>query len=63
MNKRSLMIINIAAMAAMFVAVINLVTLKETWVLVAAIIVMISLAVYSVNEKVKMKKPAKTEPS
>lgn len=63
MNKRSLMIINIAAMAAMFVAVINLVTLKETWVLVAAIIVMISLAVYSVNEKVRMKKLAKPGPS
>jgi hypothetical protein len=56
MNKRTLMIVNIAAMAAMFVAVINLVTLKEVWVLVAAVAVMVSLAVYSVSERRKMRK-------
>ncbi len=37
MNKRSLMIVNFAAMAAMLVAVVNLVTIKEIWVLAAAI--------------------------
>lgn len=56
MNKRTLMIVNIAAMAAMFVAVINLVTLKEVWILVAAVTVMVSLAVYSVSERRKMRK-------
>jgi hypothetical protein len=56
MNKRSLMMVNIAAMAAMFVAVINLITLKEAWVLVAAIAVMAGLTLYAVNEKFKMKK-------
>lgn len=56
MNKRSLMIVNLAAIAAMFVAVINLVTLKEIWILIAAVVVMASLTVYSVNEKFKMKK-------
>ncbi|UVS67830.1 hypothetical protein [Nitrososphaera viennensis] len=50
--KRRLIIINIAALAAMFV-VVNLVTLKEVWVLAAAVAVLASFAVYSVNEKLK----------
>ncbi|AIF82868.1 hypothetical protein NTE_00790 [Candidatus Nitrososphaera evergladensis SR1] len=54
--KRRLMIINIAALAAMFVAVVNLVTLREVWVLAAAVAVLVGLAVYSVNEKFKLKK-------
>lgn len=56
MNKRSLMIVNFAAMAAMLVAVVNLVTIKEIWVLAAAIAAMAGLTIYSVNEKRKMQK-------
>ncbi|MEO9362323.1 MAG: hypothetical protein ABI348_00345 [Nitrososphaera sp.] len=56
--KRRLVLVNAAALAAMFVAVVNLVTLREVWVLVAAVAVLISLTVYSVNEKFKSKKSA-----
>ena len=56
MSRQSLKIANIAALAAMFIAVINLVVFREIWVLVIAMIFVVTLAVYSVNEKRKLSK-------
>lgn len=57
MSKRTLTIVNIAALAAMLVGVLNLIVFKEIWVLAAAMIIIIALTVYSVMEKRKLSPP------
>lgn len=42
---------NIGALAAMAVAVFNLITFREVWVLVAAAVALVSLTAYAVSEK------------
>lgn len=54
MSKRTLTIVNIAALAAMLVGVLNLLVFREIWVLAAAMIVIVALTVYSVREKRKL---------
>jgi len=53
-SKRTLAIVNIAALTAMFVGVLNLIVFREIWVLAAAMIVVVTLTVYSVREKHKL---------
>ena len=54
MSKRSIMIANIAALAAMFVGVINLIIFREIWILGVAMAFLIALTIYSVREKRKL---------
>lgn len=56
MSKRTLTIVNIAALAAMLVGVLNLIVFREVWVLAAAMVVVVTLTVYSVREKRKLSK-------
>ena len=53
---RAYIITNIGALVAMIVVVINLLTLREIWILFTAIAAMIVLAVYAVQEKRKLKR-------
>jgi len=58
-SKRTLAIVNVAALAAMLVGVLNLIVFREVWVLAAATVFIVALAVYSVREKRKLSgKPA-----
>jgi hypothetical protein len=52
---KKFLIINIIAMAAMFVGIINAITFKEVWVLLAAAIFLVILTVYALKEKRKLK--------
>lgn len=52
---KKFLIINIIAMAAMFVGLINAITFKEIWVLLAATIFLVILTVYALKEKRKLK--------
>lgn len=49
-------IINIGAMAALFIGVTNLLTFRELWVFIAAVTVLIVLAIYAVKEKRKLQR-------
>ena len=58
MSKRSITIANIAALAAMFVGVINLIIFREIWILGVAMAFLIALTIYTVREKRRLaKKP------
>lgn len=50
---RTSTIANIGAMAAMLVAVINLVTIRELSILIASAVVLVGLSVYSVMQRSK----------
>jgi O-antigen/teichoic acid export membrane protein len=52
---KKFLIINIIAMAAMFVGLINAITFKELWVLFAASIFLVVLTIYALKEKRKLK--------
>lgn len=52
---KKFLIINIIAMAAMFVGLINAITFKELWVLLAASIFLVLLTIYALEEKRKLK--------
>ncbi len=58
MSKRTLTIVNIAALAAMLVGVMNLIVFREVWVLAAAMVFLVALTVYSVREKRKLSRKA-----
>lgn len=47
---------NIGALVAMAVAVINLITFREVWILIAAAIALVALTVYAVSEKRRMQR-------
>lgn len=49
------LVINIIAMAAMFVGLINAVAFKEVWVLLGATMFLVILTVYTIKEKRKLK--------
>jgi Flp pilus assembly protein TadB len=55
-SKRTLTIVNIAALATMLVGVLNLIVFREIWILAVAMIVVVALMVYSVREKRKLSK-------
>ena len=54
-QKKKFLIINIIAIAAMFVGLINAIAFKEVWVLLAAVIVLVMLTVYAFKEKRKLR--------
>lgn len=58
MSKRTLTIVNIAALAAMLVGVLNLIVFREIWILAVAMVIVIALTVYSVREKRKLSRKA-----
>jgi membrane protein implicated in regulation of membrane protease activity len=49
-------IANIGSLIAVFIGVLNLVTLREVWILVAAMAVLVILSIYAVREKRKIQK-------
>jgi len=53
--KSSYQIINIGALVAMIVVVVNMFTLRELWLLYSALAVMIILIVYALKEKRNLK--------
>jgi membrane protein implicated in regulation of membrane protease activity len=44
---------NIGSMVAVLIGVVNLLTFRELWVLLAAVAILVILAVYAVKEKRK----------
>jgi Flp pilus assembly protein TadB len=52
---KKFLIINIIAMAAMFIGLINAITFKEVWVLLAAIVFLVLLTIYALKEKRKLR--------
>jgi membrane protein implicated in regulation of membrane protease activity len=52
---KKFLIINMIAMAAMFVGLINAITFKEIWVLLAATIFLVILTIYALKEKRKLR--------
>lgn len=58
MRKRTLTMVNIVALAAMLVGVVNLIVFREIWILAAAMVFLVALTVYSVNEKRKLSRQA-----
>ena len=49
-------IANIGSLVAVFIGVLNLVTLREVWILVAAMAILIVLSIYAVKEKRRLQK-------
>ena len=47
---------NIGALVAMAVAVFNLITFREVWILVAAAIALVALTAYAVSQKRRMQR-------
>jgi Flp pilus assembly protein TadB len=52
---KKFLIINIIAMAAVFIGLINAIAFKEIWVLLAATILLVLLTVYAVKERRKLR--------
>jgi uncharacterized membrane protein YfcA len=49
-------IANIGSLIAVFIGVLNLITLREIWITVAAISLLVVLSIYAVKEKRKIQK-------
>jgi hypothetical protein len=49
-------IANIGSLIAVFIGVLNLVTLREVWITVAAIAILIVLSIYAVKERRKIQR-------
>ncbi len=49
-------IANIGSLIAVFIGVLNLITIRETWITVAAIAILIVLSIYAIREKRKIQK-------
>lgn len=49
-------IANIGSLIAVFIGVLNLVSIKEIWISVAAVAILIVLSIYAVKEKRKIQK-------
>jgi membrane protein implicated in regulation of membrane protease activity len=47
---------NIGSMVAVLIGVVNLLTFRDLWVLLAAVAILVILAVYAVNEKRKLQR-------
>ncbi len=57
MNRPSTFTIaNIGSLIAVFIGVLNLITIREIWITVAAIAILIVLSIYAVKEKRKIQK-------
>jgi hypothetical protein len=51
---RAYTLANIGSMVAVLIGVVNLLTLRELWVLLAAVAILVILAVYTIKEKRKL---------
>ncbi len=49
-------IANLGSLIAVFIAMLNLITLREIWITVAAIALLVVLSIYAVKEKRKIQK-------
>jgi len=57
---RAYTIANIGSMVAVLIGVVNLLTLRDIWVLLAAVSILVILAVYAVKEKRKLQRRQQT---
>ena len=57
---RAYTLANIGSMIAMLIGVVNLLTFRELWVLIAAVTILIILAIYAVKEKRKLQRQQQT---
>ena len=53
---RAYTLANIGSMVAVLIGVVNLLTFRELWVLLAAVAILVILAVYAVKEKRKLQR-------
>ncbi len=53
---RAYTLANIGSMVAVLIGVVNLLTFKELWVLLAAVAILVILAIYAVKEKRKLQR-------
>jgi O-antigen/teichoic acid export membrane protein len=58
---RTYLIANIVSLVALFVGVINMITYREIWILIAAASILIILAIYTIREKNKLKQNQKKQ--
>jgi uncharacterized membrane protein YfcA len=58
---RTYLIANIVSLVALFVGVINMITYREIWILIAAASILIILAIYTIREKNKLKQNQKEQ--
>lgn len=52
---KTYLIANLLSLIVLFVGVINIITLREIWILIAATSILIILAIYTIREKHKLK--------
>jgi membrane protein implicated in regulation of membrane protease activity len=57
---RAYTLANIGSMVAVLIGVVNLLTFRELWVLLAAVVILVILAVYAVKEKRKLQRRQQT---
>jgi membrane protein implicated in regulation of membrane protease activity len=57
---RAYTLANIGSMAAVLIGVVNLLTFRELWVLLAAVAILVFLAVYALKEKRKLQRQQQT---
>jgi membrane protein implicated in regulation of membrane protease activity len=57
---RAYALANIGSMVAVLIGVVNLLTFRELWVLLAAVAILVFLAVYTVKEKRKLQRRQQT---
>jgi membrane protein implicated in regulation of membrane protease activity len=53
---RAYTLVNVGSMVAVLIGVVNLLTFRELWVLLAAVAILVILAVYAVKEKRKLQR-------
>jgi membrane protein implicated in regulation of membrane protease activity len=53
-------LVSIGSMVAVLIGVVNLLTFRELWVLLAAVAILVILAVYAVKEKRKLQRRQQT---
>jgi hypothetical protein len=51
---KTILIANILSMIVLFIGVINIITFRELWILIAAASILVILAIYTVREKRKL---------
>jgi hypothetical protein len=49
-------IANVGSLVAVFIGVLNLITLREIWITVAAIALLVVLSIYAIKEKRKIQR-------
>jgi uncharacterized membrane protein YfcA len=52
---KTYLIVNLLSLIVLFVGVINMITLREIWILIAVASILIILAIYTIREKHKLK--------